>query len=154
MLSLIYIDDLMCTESLWILNTHVFVLFKLTYFCNIFFYLFTWYNLRLPYQLSELNLFNISQSHTQLAGRTHWCGCLFFLINLLLTYLLLSSEKYALTCVSFNPKVLEQFGRNAKNPVDGDTLVQLALDYIEHEHKVKVSRSYTVLPANTTLKGV
>ena len=60
---------------------------------------------------------------------------------------------YSLVSVAFNPKVLNEFGREAKNPVDADTLVQLALDYIEHEQKVKVSRTYTVLPTDTTHKG-
>ncbi|XP_059174589.1 PIH1 domain-containing protein 2-like [Physella acuta] len=60
---------------------------------------------------------------------------------------------YALTSVAFNPKVLQEFGRCAKNPVDGDTLIQLALDYIEKEQKVSVSRTYTVLPVDTLYKG-
>lgn len=61
--------------------------------------------------------------------------------------------KYSLVSVAFNPKVLNEFGRDAKNQVDGDTLVQLALDYIEHEQNVKVTRTYTVLPKDKMHKG-
>ncbi|CAL1544644.1 unnamed protein product [Lymnaea stagnalis] len=67
----------------------------------------------------------------------------------------LTHEKggFSLTSVAFNPRVLEEYGRNAKNSVDGDTLIQLALDYIEAEQKVKVTRTYTVLPVETPHKG-
>uniref|UniRef100_A0A0B7A7Y4 PIH1 domain-containing protein 2 n=1 Tax=Arion vulgaris TaxID=1028688 RepID=A0A0B7A7Y4_9EUPU len=60
---------------------------------------------------------------------------------------------FSLVSVAFNPRVLEKYGRHAKNHVDGDTLVQLALDYIEHEQKVKVTRTYVVLPIDTPHKG-
>ncbi|RUS80772.1 hypothetical protein EGW08_011495 [Elysia chlorotica] len=61
--------------------------------------------------------------------------------------------QFALTSVAFNPRVLKEFGRDCPNMTDADTLVQLALDYIEHEQKVKLTRSYTILPADTPLKG-
>ncbi|GFO29876.1 pih1 domain-containing protein 2 [Plakobranchus ocellatus] len=60
---------------------------------------------------------------------------------------------FSLTAVAFNPKVLEKFGKNCCNPIDADTLVHLALDYVEHEQKVKVSRTYTILPSDTPVKG-
>ncbi|KAI8779613.1 PIH1 domain-containing protein 2 [Biomphalaria glabrata] len=60
---------------------------------------------------------------------------------------------FALTSVAFNPQVLEEYGRNAKNPVDGDTLIQLALDYIEAQCNVKVHRTYTVLSKDILFKG-
>ncbi|XP_005110123.1 PIH1 domain-containing protein 2 [Aplysia californica] len=70
----------------------------------------------------------------------------------------LSQEKdkkgsFSLASVAFHPRVLEEYGRNAKNPADGDTLIQLALDYIEAEQKVKVARTYTILPEDTPYKG-
>ena len=58
-----------------------------------------------------------------------------------------------MTSVAFNPRVLEEFGRNCRNMTDADTLVQLALDYVENEQKVKLTRTYTILPVNTTYKG-
>ncbi|CAG5122908.1 unnamed protein product [Candidula unifasciata] len=61
--------------------------------------------------------------------------------------------KFSVTCVAFNPRVLEKFGRNATNTVDCDTLIQLALDYVEQEQKVKVTRTYTILPIDTPHKG-
>ena len=48
---------------------------------------------------------------------------------------------------------MEEYGRHCKNPTDADTLIQLALDYIEHEQNIKVSRSYAILPESTTHKG-
>lgn len=58
-----------------------------------------------------------------------------------------------MACVAFNPNVLEKFGRNATNMVDCDTLIHLALDYVEKEQKVKVTRTYTILPIDTPHKG-
>lgn len=60
---------------------------------------------------------------------------------------------FALTSVAFNPRVLEKFGRICPNPTDADTLVQLALDYIENEQNVKITRTYTILPVDTAYKG-
>ena len=60
---------------------------------------------------------------------------------------------FALTSVAFNPRVLEKFGRNCSNQTDADTLVQLALDYIENEQKVKLTRTYTIFPVDTPYKG-
>ncbi|KAH9503831.1 PIH1 domain-containing protein 2 [Bulinus truncatus] len=62
-------------------------------------------------------------------------------------------DSFAITSVAFNSKVLEEYGRNTKNPVDGETLIQLALDYIEAQQNVKLSRTYTVLPEDTSFKG-
>ncbi|BFZ13856.1 hypothetical protein BsWGS_16895 [Bradybaena similaris] len=60
---------------------------------------------------------------------------------------------FSVACVAFNPSVLEKFGRNATNMVDCDTLIHLALDYVEKEQKVKVTRTYTILPIDTPHKG-
>jgi len=60
---------------------------------------------------------------------------------------------FSLISVAMNPNVLEQFGRNCKNQIDADTLIQLAIDYVENEQNIKVSRTYTVLPEDTLYKG-
>ena len=55
--------------------------------------------------------------------------------------------------VSFNPKVLEEFGKDSKLWEERNLLINLAIDYIQDQHKVKVSRSYTLLPNSVTHKG-
>ncbi|KAK6172273.1 hypothetical protein SNE40_015970 [Patella caerulea] len=60
---------------------------------------------------------------------------------------------HAISSVAFNPKVLEEFGREAKNLADQDTLVNLALDYIDDLNKIKCSRSYIILPKDNLYKG-
>ncbi|ESO83338.1 hypothetical protein LOTGIDRAFT_236638 [Lottia gigantea] len=61
--------------------------------------------------------------------------------------------KYKIVSVAFNPKVLEEFGRDAKNSADLDTLINLAMDYIDQLNKVKCSRSYSILPKDDLYKG-
>ena len=47
--------------------------------------------------------------------------------------------QYSVVRLAFNPYVLEE---SFKNSVDRDLLINLGMDYIEQQHKVKVSRTY------------
>ncbi|XP_048254000.1 PIH1 domain-containing protein 2-like isoform X1 [Haliotis rufescens] len=62
-------------------------------------------------------------------------------------------DRYRMTSVSFNPQVLDKYGRDSSNLTDRDTLINLAMDYIEDQQKVKVSRRYTILDRDTPHKG-
>lgn len=55
--------------------------------------------------------------------------------------------------VAFNPKILEEFGINCKNSLDRNTLINLAIDYILHQNKTALSRSFSILPSTSTSKG-
>lgn len=55
--------------------------------------------------------------------------------------------------VAFNPKILEEFGIDCKNSLDRNTLINLAIDYILHQNKTALSRSFSVLPSTTLSKG-
>nr|XP_054760238.1 PIH1 domain-containing protein 2-like [Lytechinus pictus] len=50
-----------------------------------------------------------------------------------------ASGKYTVVRLAFNPYVLEESFQNA---VDRDLLINLGMDYVENQHKVKLSRSY------------
>ncbi|OWF46818.1 PIH1 domain-containing protein 2-like [Mizuhopecten yessoensis] len=60
---------------------------------------------------------------------------------------------YSMTSCAFNPEVIEEYGHDTKSLVDRDTLINLAIDFIEHHHKVEVSRSFTLLSCDITHKG-
>ncbi|KAL4228678.1 PIH1 domain-containing protein 2 [Mactra antiquata] len=54
--------------------------------------------------------------------------------------------KVAVTAVAFNEKILDEFGKNATNKSDQDTLVQIAMDFIESQHSyIKLNRKYKIL---------
>ncbi|XP_046557486.1 PIH1 domain-containing protein 2-like [Haliotis rubra] len=63
------------------------------------------------------------------------------------------TESYSLTSVAFNPKVLDNYGRDSSNLTDRDTLINLAMDYIEDQQKVKLNHQYTILDRDTPHKG-
>lgn len=46
--------------------------------------------------------------------------------------------------VAFNPEVLRMYGREASNAEERDALVCLAINYIEDQSKIRLSRSYTI----------
>ena len=52
----------------------------------------------------------------------------------------------AVTAVAFNEKVLADYGRDPTNTTDQDTLIQIAMDFIEKQHShVKLNRKYKIL---------
>lgn len=54
--------------------------------------------------------------------------------------------KVAITAVAFSEKMLEDYGKNAVNKNDQDTLIQIAMDFIEKQHEnIKIKRKYTIL---------
>lgn len=55
--------------------------------------------------------------------------------------------------VAFNPKILEEFGIDCKNSLDRNTLINLAIDYILHQNKTALSRSFSILPSTSLSKG-
>ncbi|KAH3699174.1 PIH1 domain-containing protein 2-like [Dreissena polymorpha] len=60
--------------------------------------------------------------------------------------------KAAVTAVAFNEKVLAEYGRDATNKSDQDTLIQIAMDFIERQHShIKINREYKIL--DRTHKG-
>jgi len=55
--------------------------------------------------------------------------------------------------VAFNPKVLEDYGIDSPLMKERSLLVNLAIDYVEDQNKVSVSRDFIVLPKSTPCKG-
>ena len=55
--------------------------------------------------------------------------------------------------VAFNPKVLHDYGIDSSFVEERRLLVNLAIDYIEDQNKVTVSRDFVVLPKSTRCKG-
>lgn len=49
--------------------------------------------------------------------------------------------------VAFHPDILEQFGANCPSKAEQDSLIQLALNYIEDQHSMKLSRNYYIIDA-------
>ncbi|XP_060077550.1 PIH1 domain-containing protein 2-like [Ylistrum balloti] len=60
---------------------------------------------------------------------------------------------YSMTSCAFNPKVIQEYGHDTKSFADRETLINLAIDFIQHQHKVEISRSFTLLPSDITHKG-
>lgn len=60
---------------------------------------------------------------------------------------------YTAISIGFNPSVLTDFGRDSSLVAERRMLVNLALDYICDQHKVKVSRDYTLLGPDELCKG-
>lgn len=60
---------------------------------------------------------------------------------------------YAMTSCAFNPKVIEEYGHDTKSLADRETLINLAIDFIQHQHKVELSRNFTLLPQDIKHKG-
>lgn len=70
----------------------------------------------------------------------------------MLTISSLISAKAAVTAVAFNEKVLAEYGRDAANKSDQDTLIHIAMDFIERQHShIKINREYKIL--DRTHKG-
>ncbi|XP_041373135.1 PIH1 domain-containing protein 2-like [Gigantopelta aegis] len=63
------------------------------------------------------------------------------------------SGTFTTISVAFNLGIIEKFGRNSENPADRDTLIQLSMDYIEEQQKVKISRIYEILDDSILYKG-
>ena len=55
--------------------------------------------------------------------------------------------------VAFNPKVLQDYGIDSSLMEERRLLVNLAIDYVEDQNKVSVSRDFIVLPKLTPCKG-
>jgi len=55
--------------------------------------------------------------------------------------------------VAFNPKVLQDYGIDSSLMEERRLLVNLAIDYVEDQHKMSVSRDFIVLPKSTPCKG-
>jgi len=55
--------------------------------------------------------------------------------------------------VAFNSKVLQDYGIDSTLMEEQRLLVNLAIDYIEDQNKVKLSRNFLVLPKSTSCKG-
>ncbi|KAJ8316580.1 hypothetical protein KUTeg_005870 [Tegillarca granosa] len=64
-----------------------------------------------------------------------------------------SEGKIGFISVAFNPKILEEYGRNCKNKIDQETLINLAIDYIHDQQKIKLSRQFKLLGEETLYKG-
>ena len=60
---------------------------------------------------------------------------------------------FSIVSVAFNSDVVKKFGRNTENPIDRDTLIQLSMDYVEAQQKVKFSRMYEILDESVLHKG-
>ncbi|XP_064650517.1 PIH1 domain-containing protein 2-like [Lineus longissimus] len=60
---------------------------------------------------------------------------------------------YSVVSLGFNPKVLEEFGRDSKNPEELKAMVNLAISFVQDAHKVQLSRSYTILKRSIQCKG-
>ncbi|XP_067910050.1 PIH1 domain-containing protein 2 [Heterodontus francisci] len=58
------------------------------------------------------------------------------------------TEIYSVTDVAYNPEVLK---KGSENPVERDQLIRLAMKYIEEQHCIRLSHSYTLL--KDKLKG-
>lgn len=48
---------------------------------------------------------------------------------------------------------MEEFGIDCKNSLDRNTLINLAIDYILHQNKTALSRSFSILPSTSLSKG-
>lgn len=54
--------------------------------------------------------------------------------------------KAAVTAVAFNEKILDEYGKYAQNKSDQDTLIQIAMDFIEKQHSnIRLNRQYKIL---------
>ena len=54
--------------------------------------------------------------------------------------------KAAVTAVAFNEKVLQDYGIEPVNATEQDTLIQIAMDFIEKQHShVRLNRKYKIL---------
>ncbi|KAK2156904.1 hypothetical protein LSH36_202g04001 [Paralvinella palmiformis] len=60
---------------------------------------------------------------------------------------------HKLVCVAFNPDILQQFGLDSGLVEERRMLINLAMDYLEDQHTVKISRHYSVLDKKTLCKG-
>ena len=56
-------------------------------------------------------------------------------------------------CVAFNPDILQRFGLHSDLVEERRMLIHLAMDYLEDQHKVKLSRHYTLLGKEMICKG-
>ncbi|XP_062572918.1 PIH1 domain-containing protein 2-like [Saccostrea cucullata] len=61
--------------------------------------------------------------------------------------------EFSYSGVAFNPKILEEFGIDCKNSSDRTALINLAIDYVHNQHKITLSRSFSILPSTTKFKG-
>jgi hypothetical protein len=48
---------------------------------------------------------------------------------------------------------LEEFGIECINSSDRSSLINLAIDYVYNQHKITLSRSFSILPSTTRIKG-
>lgn len=48
---------------------------------------------------------------------------------------------------------MEEFGIDCINLSDRSSLINLAIDYIHNQHKITLSRSFSILPSTTRVKG-
>jgi len=55
--------------------------------------------------------------------------------------------------VAFNPKVLQDYGIDSSLMEEQRLLINLAIDYVEDQNKVKLARDFVVLPKSTLCKG-
>lgn len=69
------------------------------------------------------------------------------------SFFFLLKENYLLAAVSFHPKVIEEFGLDAKKAEEQEALVNLAIDYLQDQHKLTISRQYKILPRDCPIKG-
>lgn len=68
-------------------------------------------------------------------------------------YIFFFAGDFSYSGVAFNPKILEEFGIDCKNSLDRNTLINLAIDYILHQNKTALSRSFSILPSTSLSKG-
>jgi hypothetical protein len=59
----------------------------------------------------------------------------------------------ALLNIAFNPSILEKYGRNAKNPLERDMLINLAFDFIEQQNAVVLARNCYEVAENFVCYG-
>jgi len=62
-------------------------------------------------------------------------------------------SSFTVVPVAFNPKVLQDYGIDSSLMEERRLLVNLAIDYVEDQNKVSVSRDFIVLPKSTLCKG-
>lgn len=53
--------------------------------------------------------------------------------------------EYVVIHVAFHPNVIEEFGLACESEEERDALIQLAINYLEDQHKMKLFRQYSIL---------
>ena len=60
---------------------------------------------------------------------------------------------YKIVTVAFSPKVTSEFGIDSQLYAERRMLINLAIDFLQDQHKCTISRNYTLLPKSRRYKG-